>query len=697
MGDSALHDIKQLLQDVLSKVAVLEGKMVIVEDGMKPVGTKVSAVDGEIAAVKADQGRLHVAINTVQSKQIEAVVTSGTSARDAPASFIGGAVLNAASHKLRFPKYDGSGDPLPWLHRCDQFFQAARTAEVEKVWLAAFYMEGIAQQWYYRLERNRQDSNQGDPSWSQFCELVNQRFGPPTCSNPLGELCHLRCTGSINDYQAEFLTLLAYYGGVSEPQQIAIFTAGLEDPLRIDVELQKPLTLEEVAALARAYERRLTCDTGGRTVPPGGRTSMSSPASQTTAPCTTSGAPSAATPTAAATALPAAPRPPRPALSSRLTRLTPDEMAHRREAGLCFNCPEKFSRDHLKQCSMRGIYLLEMGDEWSPKGADVPEEMEVSLHAITGVSTGNTMQLAMQVAHHTIAALVDSGSTHCFVASAMAQRLGWLPQPRHGMTVGVANGDHISCVGFCPGADVFIGQEEFIIDFYIVSLAGYEMVLGCQWLRTLRPVLWDFATHAMSFWRFDHPVQWHGIATASTSHLHSATADNVLQCLLDEFADVFATPTSLPPSRPVDHRIHLLPGTAPIAVRPYRYPQLLKDEIKHQCSDMLAQGLIRPSTSPFSAPVLLVKKKDGTWRFCVDYRALNAKAVKDKFPIPIVEELLDELNGACYFTKMNLRSGYHQVRMHPEDVAKTAFRTHHGDFEFRVMAFGLTNAPPTLP
>jgi hypothetical protein len=164
---------------------------------------------------------------------------------------------------------------------------------------------------------------------------------------------------------------------------------------------------------------------------------------------------------------------------------------------------------------------------------------------------------------------------------------------------------------------------------------------------------------------------------------------------LSAFADVFSKPTGLPPQRARDHDIVLKLGALPVAVRLYRYPVAHKDELERQCVTIIEQGIIRRIDS-FSSPVILVKKPDGLWCFCVDYRALNALMVKDAFPIPVVDELLDELHGARFFTKLDLRSGYHQVCMRPTDIHKTAFQTHDGLYEFLVMAFGLCNTPATF-
>ena len=167
---------------------------------------------------------------------------------------------------------------------------------------------------------------------------------------------------------------------------------------------------------------------------------------------------------------------------------------------------------------------------------------------------------------------------------------------------------------------------------------------------------------------------------------------------MSEFGDVFPSdlPDGVPPSRDLDHSIDLLPGSKPISKPAYRLSHSEVQEVERQLTEYVEKGFIRPSSSPWAAPILLVKKKDGSMQMCVDYRSLNQVTIKNKYPMPRIDELFDQLNGAKYFSKIDLRSGYHQVRIREQDVPKTAFRTRCGHFEFLVMPFGLTNAPATF-
>jgi hypothetical protein len=164
--------------------------------------------------------------------------------------------------------------------------------------------------------------------------------------------------------------------------------------------------------------------------------------------------------------------------------------------------------------------------------------------------------------------------------------------------------------------------------------------------------------------------------------------------VLCEYLDVFPDELpGMPPDRDVKFVIELQPGTAPISKRPYRMPPKELAELKTQLQELLDKGYIRPSSSPWGCPALFVKNKDGSLRMCVDYRPLNAVTIKNKYPLPRIDVLFDQLAGAKVFSKIDLRSGYHQIKIRPCDIPKTAFSTRYGLYEFLVMSFGLTNAP----
>ncbi|KAH0670700.1 hypothetical protein KY290_026097 [Solanum tuberosum] len=288
----------------------------------------------------------------------------------------------------------------------------------------------------------------------------------------------------------------------------------------------------------------------------------------------------------------------------------------------------------------------------------------------------------------------------------------------------VGNGQELRCLGVVRGVALTIQGFSFVTYFFIIDLHGSDLVLGVTWLATLGPCLTDYVNRTFEFTLDGKHHRWQGDPAPSPAQINMSTlrrftkTDSIsyflrldlqpstlispchhppdLATILNSFPEIFHHPSSLPPQRPQDHRIPLLPGANPVNVQPYRYPHFQKAEIEKLVSEMLKTGVIRPSSSPYSSPVLLVRKKDGTWRFCVDYRALNAITVKDRFPIPTVDELFDELHNACVFSKLDLLAGYHQIRLHPPDIEKTAFRTHEGHYEFTVMPFGLSNAPSTF-
>ncbi|PWA47683.1 hypothetical protein CTI12_AA343190 [Artemisia annua] len=421
-------------------------------------------------------------------------------------------------------------------------------------------------------------------------------------------------------------------------------------------------------------------------------------------------------------------------------RLTQKEYAKKRENNLCFYCDEKYVLGHkcsgqlyslvvMPEIDVDETECLEDGEQLEDNGVKELQAPQISIHALTGTTNFQTMRVIGKVGKHDIHILVDCGSTHNFLDKGIAKKLGCNVKPTCPLAMTVANGSNLITDSECKDFKWQFGSIPFSTDVMLLPLGGYEMVLSIQWLATLGDMICNFSELKMEFMYMGKRVllsgtkksnlEWLGHKNAENAvrqpaqaQLHSmmlcvnpeleatcmkvdseaSAIDPKLQLVIDQYEDVFAIPTELPPHREQhrehDQRIPLLEGAVPVNIRPYKHPPTQKDAIESMVKELLEAGVIKKSHSPFSSPIVMVKKKDNSWRMCVDYRQLNKQTVKDKFPIPIIEELIDELHGSKVFTKLDLRSGYHQIRMHEEDIVKTALRTHEGHYEFLVMPFG---------
>jgi hypothetical protein len=340
--------------------------------------------------------------------------------------------------------------------------------------------------------------------------------------------------------------------------------------------------------------------------------------------------------------------------------------------------------------------------------ADDMELMQLSVDESKAAALEQSIVLHCSVQGKEAMFLLDSGSSNSFISVKLAALVAGLVSLPHPRRVKVAGGGILQCTHYIPDCTWTCGKQEFSTSFKILPLQCYDGIVGIDWLSSHSPQVVDWKQKWLAFqhkgaWiclQGQHPTEY--ACTIVELHLlDEQLSANVqlpveIAALLEQFADVFTTPDGLPPQRAVTHSIPLVAGARPVQIRPYRYAPELKNEIEKQIAEMLQSGVIRPSVSSFASPLIMVKKKDQSWRPCVDYRHLNALTIKSKYPLPVIDEQLDELHGSCWFSKLDLRAGYHQIRLTEGDEYKTAFHTHHGHYEFTVMAFGLTGAPATF-
>nr|CAH66687.1 OSIGBa0097A15.2 [Oryza sativa] len=357
--------------------------------------------------------------------------------------------------------------------------------------------------------------------------------------------------------------------------------------------------------------------------------------------------------------------------------------------GVCFNCgdPGHYSDKCPKPRRMKVVPAQSNSTAPAPKARVnhvTAAEAQDAPDVILGTFLVNSVPATV---------LFNSGATHSFLSMSFAGNHGMeVEDLRRPLMVSTPSNQALS-LQRSPSVRIEIQGVPFLANLILLESKDLDVILGMDWLARYKGMI-DCANRKVTLTSNDgRVVTVHALSSESLrSSLNQMTLEEIP--IVREYPDVFPDDLpGMPPKRDIEFIIDLVPGTTPIHKRPYRMAANELAEVKRQVDDLLQKGYIRPSSSPWGAPVIFVEKKDHTQRMCVDYRALNDVTIKNKYPLPRIDDLFDQLKGATVFSKIDLRSGYHQLRIKEEDIPKTAFTTRYGLFECTVMSFGLTNAP----
>ncbi|GJV44946.1 reverse transcriptase domain-containing protein [Tanacetum coccineum] len=297
--------------------------------------------------------------------------------------------------------------------------------------------------------------------------------------------------------------------------------------------------------------------------------------------------------------------------------------------------------------------------------------------------------------------LFNTGADRSFVSTAFSSQMDITPSTLdHYYDVELADGRIIRLNTILRGCTLNLLNHPFNINLMPVELGSFDAIIGMDWLAKYQAIIVCAEKIIRIPWGNETLiVHGDGSNQGHEARLHIISYSKTQEYMLKGCPVFLAHVTTkedlpgLPLTRQVEFQIDLIPGVAPVARAPYRLAPSEMKELSEQLKELSDKGFIRPSSSPWGAPVLFVKKKDGSFRMCIDYRELNKLTVKNRYPLPRIDDLFDQLQGSSVYSKIDLRSGYHQLRVREEDIPKTAFRTRYGHYEFQVMPFGLTNAP----